>query len=574
MKSISRSEIIDFLSLAARFAAFKLTEKKYDIDYLPGTNQTDKFVSARQAAQMINDNDTVFSSGVAAHCRCSIFYWALRDRYIEQAKPKMLTWITSAGHGGRGKAPGTIEEIAIPGLMSEYICSHVESAKAQLMMADNGDLDIHTIPYGEISFLLEAQARGEKGFFSTTGIGTFLDPHFQGTTAVKKGSDKNYVRREGDLLHYQMPYIDVALLVAPYADEDGNIYFTDAACLTDHVEAANAAYASGGKVIVAVSAIIPKDHERISIPSEIVTAIIVNPWNEQTGGIRQKKHLPIFTAGGNEDIDLGIRRVRMINKITGITSKRGKMDEAITRTAAWLFTQKAKPGDLINMGVGIPEEVGRLLYEHSIHGLYKFSTEAGALGGIPASGVYFGAALNPEKLTSSAWMFRHYENNLSVAVFGFLQVNSQGDVNVSRRGSSVKDYVGPGGLINIAESAKTIIFVGHWMAGAKYSIKKGKLFIRKKGKPKLVDQLKETTFSANRAISKGKQVYYVTSVGIFRLTENGLELIYLMPGIDIEKDIINGSTASFIIPEGMKTPQIPEAVLTGRSFSLSPKDYL
>jgi propionate CoA-transferase len=559
----------DFIDILFRFVSYKITETRYKSDYCPDVNGGRKFVSAKAAAGMIKNGDTVFSAGIAAHCRCSIFYWVLRDRYLEDSEPKDLTWITTAAHGGRGKVPGTIEEIAIPGLMSEYICSHVETAKSQLALADSGDLRIHTIPYGEITFLLEALARGETSILSETGLDTFLDPEYGGTTAVVDPSGKSYVEREERQLRYHLPLIDVALIAAPYADEEGNIYFTDAACITDHKEAALAAHAQGGKVIVAVARLIPIDRDAIGIPAEFITAIVVNPWSEQTGGIRQNKCLSMLTAGGNEDIERGINKLRIINRIVGITSKRGAADQIVARMAAWQFTQAAKGGDLVNLGVGIPEEVGRLLYTHDIYSRYTFSTEAGALGGIPAMGVYFGAALNPKSLHSSAWMFKHYKEHLSVAVFGFLQVDSHGNVNVSKRGDGVQNYVGPGGLINIAESAQTIIFVGHWMANGRYRVQNGTLSIKKRGRIKFVDKVDEVTFCAKRAIDAGRQVFYVTTVGVFQLTADGLKMIYVMPGIDIEKDIVQASTAKFILPPDNNVSFVPTPVVTGRNFALA-----
>lgn len=562
--------LFDFFDILFIFIVYKITQTKYDADYCPDTDDDGKFVSAREAIQMINNGDTVYSAGLAAHCRCSLFYWTLRDRYLEQQSPVDLTWITTAAHGGRGMVPGSIEEIAIPGLMTEYICSHVETAKAQLALADDNKLRIHTIPYGEITFLLDAQSKGGLSIDSETGINTFLDPEKGGSTAVSDTSGKSYVTREGRQLRYHMPSLDVALLVAPYADNEGNIYFTDAACITDHKEAAQAAHAQGGKVIVAVAEIIPEDKDRISIPAETVTAVIVNPWSEQTGGIRQTKCLKMLTVGGNENIRRGINKLKMINQIVGITSKRKSADQMIARMAAWQFNRSAKPGDLVNFGVGLPEEVGQLLYTHDIYSNYTFSTEAGAYGGIPAMGVYFGAAMNPESLHSAAWMFKHYKDNLAVALFGFLQVDSQGNVNVSKKGDGVQNYVGPGGLINISESAKTIIFIGHWMSGGKYRVQNGKLSIKKKGEIKFVATVDEVTFSAKQALEAGRKVFYITTVGIFQLTEAGLLMVYVVPGVDIGKDIVEASTATFRFPANYDVPQVPASVVTGKDFELVP----
>jgi propionate CoA-transferase len=266
------------------------------------------------------------------------------------------------------------------------------------------------------------------------------------------------------------------------------------------------------------------------------------------------------------DTQKAVKKLKFINTIARITPKRGEVENTMARMAASLFTKEAKKGDLINLGIGLPEEVGRLIYEGGLHQDLTFSSETGALGGIPTPGLYFGGAINPVKLNSSAWMFHHYKENLDITVLGILQVDSEGNVNVSKRGRRVADYVGPGGFMNISSSAKKIIFLGSFMAKGTFRLKDGKLSIRKKGIPKFVDKMNEVTFNAREALKQGKKVYYVTTVGIFRLTEKGVELYKVMPGVDIQKDIIANSSAKLIIPDHV--PVVERAIVTGEGYSL------
>lgn len=560
-------ELIEITKLVAHLATYKLTQKRYDIDYRPAWLESDKFISAREAVQQVSDNATVISTGMASHARGAIFYWAFRDVHKKKKTPKDLTWITVSAQGGRGKAPGTIEELGVPGLLKEYICGHVETAKSLLDLGDKGHLEIHTLPQGEITALLVAQARGEATVESHTGIGTFYDPELGGTTAITLGAKKSYISRNNGRLSFTMPKVEAAFMVAPYADREGNIYFRHAATITENVEAAEAAYKNGGKVFVTVSDIIEKDESEIRIPKEWVTGIVVNPWNEQTGAVRQKEFWPLFTEGARVDTQKAVKTLKLVNKLARITPARGAVENTMARMAASLFTKEAKKGDLINLGIGLPEEVGRLIYEGGLHHDLTFSSETGALGGIPTPGLYFGGAINPIKLNSSAWMFDHYKNNLDMTVLGILQVDSEGNVNVSKRGKRVSDYVGPGGFMNIASSAKKIIFLGSFMAKANFKLRNGKLRIAKKGIPKFVDTLNEVTFNAKEALKQGKKVYYVTTVGIFRLTEQGVELYRVMPGIDIRKDIIANSTARIIVPDHVET--VTPDIVTGIGYTLS-----
>lgn len=560
-------EWIETTKLVAHLAAYKLTQSRYDIDYKPADLESDKFISARQAVLQIKDNSTVISTGMASHARGAIFYWAFRDVHKKKKYPKDLTWITVSAQGGRGKAPGTIEELGIPGLLKEYICGHVETAKSLLALGDSGHLEIHTLPQGEITALLVAQANGKESVESRTGIGTFYDPELGGTTAITQGAKKSYISKNNDMLSFTMPKVEAAFMVAPYADSEGNIYFKHAATITENVEAAAAAYKNGGKVFVTVSSIIDKKENEIGIPKEWVTGIVVNPWNEQTGAVRQTQFWPLFTEGAKVDTQTAVKKLKFVNKLARITPERGPVENTMARMAASLFTKEAKKGDLINLGIGLPEEVGRLIYEGGLHHDLTFSSETGALGGIPTPGLYFGGAINPIKLNSSAWMFEHYKNNLDMTVLGILQVDSDGNVNVSKRGHKVYDYVGPGGFMNISSSAKKIIFLGSFMAKATFKLKNGKLRVAKKGIPKFVDTLNEVTFNAKEALKQGKKVYYVTTVGIFRLTEKGVELYRVMPGIDIERDIIANSTARIIVPDHVET--VGADIVTGVGYKLS-----
>jgi len=361
--------------------------------------------------------------------------------------------------------------------------------------------------------------------------------------------------------------VDVALFNAPYADKDGNIYYKHASAITEITECALAAYHNGGKVIATVSGIIERSDSEISLSSEFVDYIVVNPSNEQTVSIRQKQYWPMFTEGASEDMDASIEKIRKINSITAYSHKRGPVESTLARMAASLFAKVAKKGDLANLGIGLPEEVGRLVYEGGLFEDLTFSSETGVYGGLPASGLYFGGAINPQKMHSSAWIFDHYAKHLDVTVLGMLQVDSKGNVNVSKRGEGVKNYVGPGGFMNIAASAKNIIFIGSWMAKAEFSLQNGRLSLVKKGIPKCVDQLYEVTFNAEDALKKGKNVYYVTTVGVFKLTNLGIELIQVMPGIDVERDVLGTSTATIQVSKNLEV--VPEALVTGENYSLA-----
>ena len=560
--------LLDRAELLAHILRWRLTWERRDTAYLPPEPLPDKFKSARAAVDMIPDGACVISCGIAASARCSIFFWALRERFEQSASPNGLTWISVGGQGGRGRIPGTVEEVGLDGLVTRYIAGHTETVKSLLRLADAKRLELHTLPQGEMTHVIEAQGRGEQQVRSRTGIGTFLDPRVGRGSPVTPNATLQFAHADGDEIAYSLPAIDVALFSAPYADRDGNIYFHNAATITENIEAARAARRNGGLVLAAVSGLIDHDAASIGLPADEVDCIVINPRNEQIGSIPQHRHWPMFTAGAEVDALAAVSRLRFINKILGITSRRSRLEHALARLGAKTFTENVPAGATINIGVGLAEEICHVLCECRMHEDITFTTESGPYGGLPGPGIFFGSAINPQRLESSAWMFHHYREHLDAAMLGFLQLDSAGNINLSKRGPRMLDYVGPGGAPSIIEAAKTVLFIGKWMAGAKVSIVGERLRIDKPGKAKVVEQVDEVTFNGRVALARGKQVFYVTDLAVLELTAGGLTLRAVMPGIDIERDLFANSSARIVVPDEL--PQtLPASIVTGNHFDLA-----
>ncbi len=554
------------LRIYARVIRWRLTWNRRQLDYLPPGITNKKFITAREAANRVPDGSVALSGGMAGNARCSVFFWAIREAFLKNGRPNNLTWINVGAQGGRGRAPGTVEELALPGLVRRYITGHLETAKAFLQLAEKQQVELVTMPQGEMSLLLEAQGRGEDSILSTVGVGTFIDPRTGSGPVVTGGPAEPYVVPEGDLLRYRLPRIQTVFFNVPYADAEGNIYFTDAATITENLQGAAAARANGGQVIATVAGIVPKDESKIGMPASNVNAIVVHPLNEQTASIPQLKPWKEFTSGTKVNIPEAREKLRLINHIMKITPVRGEVEGALARLGTYVFSKTVQPGALANIGVGYAEEVCRVIFEQGLDKDITFTTETGVYGGLPAPGIFFGSAIAPEKMITSAEMFRLYRTSLDVAVLGFLQVDSQGNVNGSNRGPRYTDYVGPGGFPDIAMGAKTIFFIGTWMAKAHFAIENGRFLIKKTGQVKFVEQVDEVTFNGRIGLELGKQIFYVTSIGVFQLTENGLELRWVVPGVDIERDIVSASKAKIHVSKNVET--VDAAVLTGRGFKL------
>ncbi len=559
---------LEKLQMVAHVLRWRFTWSKRNLDYRPKGPVSPKFITARQAAALIPDGACVVSSGIAGNARCSAFYWAIRESFLQNGAPRDLTWMNIAAQGGRGKVPGTVEEMALPGLMRTYIAGHLETTKAQLHIAEAGALEIHTMPQGVMSFIFEEQSKGNNQVESDVGVGTFLDPRTGGSTAVYDPQGMQLVEPAGEMLRYTLPRIDVALFSAPYADTEGNIYFHHAATLSENISSMRAARANGGKVMVTVSDVIPKDPARISIPAEEIDHIAVHPYNEQTATVRQRRYWPAFSPGAAQHTGKTMEKIKFINHFLKITPRRNEADYAAARLGASLFAEKVPSGSIINIGVGYPEELARVIISQGLGERFTFTTEAGAYGGLPAPGIFFGASVNPEKLISSTEMFRLYQEKLGAAVLGFLQVDSEGNVNATLRGSRIIDTVGPGGFPDIARGAQRVFFVGSWMDRARYRIEGDRLILEQAGKPKFVEKVDQVTFSAREALRLGKEVYYITHIGAFQLTGSGIRLLCLMPGIDLQRDVLQASKARILLPENGVCPEAAGAVVSGQGFRL------
>ena len=314
--------------------------------------------------------------------------------------------------------------------------------------------------------------------------------------------------------------------------------------------------------------IVEKDEKAIFLPAGKVDAVVVHPYNEQAASIPQLKYWEMFTEGARVDKKDAIEKLKFINRVLGITPKRGQVENALARLGGSVFTRYVKKCSNIVVGVGLPEEVSRLIYEGGLFDDVTFMSETGVIGGLPGPGIFFGAGINPKEILSSAQTFHLCYEHLDATILGILEADSSGNINVSKRGKGAINYVGPGGFPDFCAAAETIIFVGSWMAGAVMTINNGRLVIEKPGKHKFISKVNEITMSGEQALKKNKTVLYVTNVGVFKLTRRGMELIEVMPGIDIRKDIMDSCPMKTVLPENGNVPVVEDSIVTGKDFKL------
>jgi propionate CoA-transferase len=558
----------DQARVVAQLARAAVTWLWHDTGYPSPVPENPRFMTPRAAAALIGDGAVVADSGLGGNQRASIVYWAIRERFERTGHPAGITVMNLGGHGGRGRASGTLEELGQRGLCRRLVTGHFETFCAMLDLAAANACELQCLPQGTMALLIDGLGRGEDSLLSATGIGTFVDPRV-GTGSRVAGTAEQLITVEGDRLRYRIPPIDVAIFNAPAADRHGNIYVKHCAMIGESAEIARAAKRRHGCVIANVGCLVDEGYDRVFLPADMVDAVVYHPDTEQTAGIFHRAFWPAVTIDSNVPIGDALAQAQLVNRLVGLTAHRRPIDDAVARLAASSLVAHTAPGAFVNIGTGLPEQVCVALFAAGVHEEITLLVESGPMGGLPAPGLYFGASFSPRRIISSAEMFRLCYERLDATCLGALEVDGEGNVNASRRSDSPRDYVGPGGFIDLSTAAHTIVFVSGWAIHGEVAVEDGRVRVVERGAPKFVERVREVTFNGRRALAAGKGVFYATPVGLFRLTARGMELASVMPGLDVRRDVLDATPMRVVLPETGDPSVVPRAVVSGDDFALS-----
>jgi propionate CoA-transferase len=324
-------------------------------------------------------------------------------------------------------------------------------------------------------------------------------------------------------LYYKPFAIDVAIIRGTTADEKGNMTMTYEPLCLEALSLATTVKNRGGIVIAQVlytAKARTLNCRRVRVPGILVDYVVV---------AKPENHLQ--TTATFFSPALCGEATSPLGAISPLPLDERKV---ILRRAA----MEMWPDSTLNLGLGMPEGIASVAVEEGVIEMVTLTTELGSFGGIPGSGPDFPATYNAECTADHANMFDFYDGGgLDTCILGLAQIDADGNLNVSKFGDRI---VGPGGFINISSSAKKVVFVGTLTVGAKYSLQDGRLTIAKEGtKKKFVRHVEHITFSGKYAQKTGKKVLYVTERAVFSLEEDGLTLIEIAPGLDVEKDVVS-----------------------------------
>lgn len=494
-------------------------------------------VSADEAVKHIKSGANIAINGFGGIGYPDSLSAALEKRFLETGEPTGLSLWYAAGQGGRGTHLFS-DRLAHEGLLRRVVGGHWDAVKELMALAAQNKIEAYNLPQGVISHLFRAAAGRKPAIITEIGLKTFIDPRMDGgkLNPLAKEDLVRVIEIDGkEYLMYKTPKLDACFIRGTTADPAGNITLEKEAAFLDVLTIAQATKANGGVVICQVERLsAAKAHPKmVKVPGVLVDFIVVAPDQKQT---RIESHNPAYSGEIVLPRELVLEHNKKLEEMSaGITAERKLEDWAIARRAAL----ELKPAAVVNLGIGIPSLIGAVAEQEAVSNQIVLTVESGTIGGVPAGGASFGAAMNPDVIYDQPAQFDFYDGGgLDVTFVGAAQIDKEGNVNVSKIGSRI---IGVGGFINITQTAKKVVYCTTFTGGKglKLAFEDGRLKIVSDGEIiKFTDKVSQVSFSGEYARDTRQEVIYVTERCVFRLTRAGLMLTEVAPGIDIEKDIL------------------------------------
>ena len=510
-----------------------------------------KLIDARQAAELISDNAVVAIGGAGAgHAVPDKILEAIGQSYLGKNNPKNLTVIHPCGIGDNDRRG--MNHLAHDGLIKTNIGGFWGNAPKLVKLANENRLQGYNLPQGVLSHLMRATASGNPGVLTHVGLKTFVDPRIEGgkINEITKEDIVEVVNiLDKEYLFYRSIPINVGIIRGTSIDAEGNLTMEEEVGFFAMLSIAQAAKVNGGIVIAQVKKINHShcDPGMVKVPGIFIDYAVHAPEQEMTF-ISQFDSSLVKRDVPYDPVELKLEGIKRI----------------INRRAA----MELKKGGFVNLGYGMSDGVPIVAQEEGISNQIVFMIEQGAIAGIPTTGLNFGAMYNPTAILDDGYQFDFFQGGgLDIAFLGFAQVDQSGNINSSKFGNVI---TGCGGAIDISQNAKRMVFCGSFAVKSKLEINENGIDIVESGKfKKFVKKVQQITFSGKYALQRKQEVLYVTERAVFKLTNDGLKLTEIAPGIDLEKDILEMMEFEPIISENLKT--IPQEVYKKGLLGLAEK---
>lgn len=479
--------------------------------------------TAEEAVAAIPSGATVAVGGFVGAGHPELLTAALERRFLQEGLPQDLTLFYCAGQGDRGERG--LNHLAHRGLLRRVVGGHWNLAPRLGVLALANEIEAYNFPQGVLCVLLREIAAKRPGIFTQVGLNTFIDPLNGGGRLNERTTEDLVERIEIDgqpWLRYKSMPIHVGLIRATSADRRGNLTMEREGFVGEVLPIAQAAKNHGGIVIAQVEKIVDRidDPKAVRVPGVLVDYLVVSEGKDHDQTFSEVFN-PAYVTTGDDTTAV---------PLLGFSERRIIGARAL---------REVRSGDIVNLGIGLPETVAAVAAETGRLGDFTLTVESGPIGGVPASGLSFGCSHLPEAIIDQPSQFDFYDGGgLDLAVLGAVEIDAQGSVNVA---SFAGRFAGVGGFMNIAQSARRLVFCCSFRAGGiEVAVEDGELRIVREGKfPKFVSSLAQISFHGPSALARGQEVLFVTERAVFRLERSGLHLVELAPGMDLRADIID-----------------------------------
>lgn len=488
------------------------------------------FITAAEAAALFEDEMNVGICGFGGWLGADLIFAALRKRFRREGTPKDISLFSGILPGNLTTDDCGMNVMAAEGLVRSVIAAHLGMAPLFSELVYREKIAAFAVPLGVVGGLLRAAAGRKPGILTKVGLGTFCDPRLDGCAMNRSAAKMGYKLVElicvdgEEYLFYRAPKLDICILRASAADAEGNVSTKYDPITAEQLEMALAVRANGGKVIVQADRLLKVGDlapREVLIPRSMVDFIVLDQECVCPPGYDCPAYRSDLVNAG--DAQPQIERFETLD-YRRLCGRRGMLE--------------LRRDCVANLGIGVPDSVASSAALEGISERLTLSLESGPLGGVPVTGVGFGASTHPRAIMRLCDTFDYYDGGgLDIAFLGAAEIDAEGNVNVSRFANRM---IGPGGFIDIAQNTPKVCFLGSFTAsGLTVTAANGRLRIDREGRSKkFVRRVSQVTFSSAKALDTGQRVLYITERAVFRLCKSGLELIEIAPGADLERDIL------------------------------------